>query len=199
MHSRLRLLAIAFLLLTALTLSVTLIIADLPLSLRALLPREAATSRAGLRMRRARTRLRPAAPDPRTGGQTAPVRRRAADPSGSSSSAESSARTIAAPVAVCGNGYVEKNEACDDGNVESGDGCSSSCTVDHGYVCESQPSVCRTRCGDGLIGGPERCDDGNRAAGDGCSESCGPEFGFACTGEPSACTLLSGNSSSSSS
>lgn len=29
--------------------------------------------------------------------------------------------------AVCGNGRIEKNEVCDDGNTSNGDGCSSSC------------------------------------------------------------------------
>ncbi len=33
-------------------------------------------------------------------------------------------------VAVCGNGIVETGEACDDGNLVSGDGCSSLCTVE---------------------------------------------------------------------
>ena len=31
------------------------------------------------------------------------------------------------PAAVCGNGVVEPGEACDDGNVDDADGCSSSC------------------------------------------------------------------------
>lgn len=30
----------------------------------------------------------------------------------------------------CGNGYLEGTEACDDGNVANGDGCSSTCTVE---------------------------------------------------------------------
>jgi cysteine-rich repeat protein len=34
-----------------------------------------------------------------------------------------------AEVAVCGNGHTETGEACDDGNVLSGDGCNSSCTL----------------------------------------------------------------------
>jgi cysteine-rich repeat protein len=31
---------------------------------------------------------------------------------------------------VCGNGVIEPNEACDDGNLMDGDGCSSLCTVE---------------------------------------------------------------------
>jgi len=33
-------------------------------------------------------------------------------------------------VAVCGNGQVESNEQCDDGNTISGDGCSSRCNLE---------------------------------------------------------------------
>jgi cysteine-rich repeat protein len=33
-------------------------------------------------------------------------------------------------VTQCGNGVLESGEACDDGNVTSGDGCSSTCTID---------------------------------------------------------------------
>ena len=33
-------------------------------------------------------------------------------------------------VAVCGNGIVDTGETCDDGNVVSGDGCSSSCIIE---------------------------------------------------------------------
>ena len=28
---------------------------------------------------------------------------------------------------VCGNGYLDKGEACDDGNIRNGDGCSANC------------------------------------------------------------------------
>jgi fibro-slime domain-containing protein len=35
----------------------------------------------------------------------------------------------------CGNGAIEVGEACDDGNTNSGDGCSSSCTVENGFSC----------------------------------------------------------------
>lgn len=33
------------------------------------------------------------------------------------------------PAAVCGNGYVEGDEECDDANAEGGDGCSADCTI----------------------------------------------------------------------
>lgn len=41
----------------------------------------------------------------------------------------------------CGNGIVTSNEACDDANSVSMDGCSN-CLVDSGYACTGQPSVC---------------------------------------------------------
>jgi cysteine-rich repeat protein len=39
----------------------------------------------------------------------------------------------------CGDGIV-LNEACDDGNAASGDGCSSNCTVEAGWTC-TQPAL----------------------------------------------------------
>ena len=42
----------------------------------------------------------------------------------------------------CGNGNIQNNEECDDGNSISGDGCSSSCLVEAGYECTGAPSVC---------------------------------------------------------
>jgi cysteine-rich repeat protein len=34
------------------------------------------------------------------------------------------------PTIVCGDGIVDENEACDDGNTSSGDGCSSTCLLE---------------------------------------------------------------------
>ncbi|MFH1503504.1 MAG: hypothetical protein ABIE36_02515, partial [Candidatus Diapherotrites archaeon] len=43
----------------------------------------------------------------------------------------------------CGNGVINSGEVCDDGDTSSGDGCSSSCTVEAGYSCTtSNPSTC---------------------------------------------------------
>ena len=41
-----------------------------------------------------------------------------------------------------GGGIVQENEECDDEDIDSGDGCSSSCTVETNYSCFSVPSVC---------------------------------------------------------
>ncbi|MCP3102463.1 myxococcus cysteine-rich repeat containing protein [Myxococcus sp. K15C18031901] len=43
---------------------------------------------------------------------------------------------------ACGDGQVRGDEVCDDGNLASGDGCSSVCQVEPGYECSGQPSVC---------------------------------------------------------
>ncbi|NBD13085.1 EGF domain-containing protein [Corallococcus silvisoli] len=43
---------------------------------------------------------------------------------------------------LCGDGKVSPGEQCDDGNRTSGDGCSSTCSVESGYTCTGQPSVC---------------------------------------------------------
>ena len=58
--------------------------------------------------------------------------------------------------ACCGDGIRRNDlepgadafEACDDGNRESGDGCSSVCSLE--------------RCGNGQVDAGEQCDDGNR-------------------------------------
>lgn len=48
-------------------------------------------------------------------------------------------------VEICGDGILY-NMACDDGNIVSGDGCSSTCTVENNYTCingtTTAPSVC---------------------------------------------------------
>ena len=38
---------------------------------------------------------------------------------------------------ICGDGYNYGFHDCDDGNKRSGDGCSSSCTIESGYLCTS--------------------------------------------------------------
>ncbi|MFO0549126.1 MAG: DUF4215 domain-containing protein [Polyangiaceae bacterium] len=45
-------------------------------------------------------------------------------------------------IATCGDGVVEQGEPCDDGNGNSSDGCSSTCTIEAGYTCSGSPSVC---------------------------------------------------------
>ncbi|MDD5470021.1 MAG: DUF4215 domain-containing protein, partial [Candidatus Peribacteraceae bacterium] len=65
-------------------------------------------------------------------------------------------------VQACGNGVLEGNEQCDDGNIVDGDGCSKTCTI------ETVEKVC----GNGIVEPGEECDDGNMQNGDGCSRTC---------------------------
>ncbi len=74
--------------------------------------------------------------------------------------------------AVCGDGAVAGTEACDDGNLADGDGCSATCTVETGWACSGAPSACDTTCGDGIAAGTEECDDGNAVDADACSNAC---------------------------
>jgi fibro-slime domain-containing protein len=39
---------------------------------------------------------------------------------------------------ICGNGNIDPGEDCDDGNQNSGDGCSSTCKVESGFSCVAQ-------------------------------------------------------------
>ncbi|MFH1759089.1 MAG: DUF4215 domain-containing protein [Patescibacteria group bacterium] len=65
------------------------------------------------------------------------------------------------PVTECGNGTVDPGEECDDGNHNSGDGCSYNCKIETGGMCVI---------GDGIINTPdENCDgDGDCASVGGC-------------------------------
>ncbi len=58
----------------------------------------------------------------------------------------------------CGNGVVEEDEVCDDGNKSSGDGCSATCQLEEGYVCfqDSMPQdgICDTG-GEGSVIDPQ--------------------------------------------
>lgn len=69
----------------------------------------------------------------------------------------------------CGDRVVDRNEVCDDGNTQPGDGCTQLCAWE--TIDAIQP-----RCGDGRIQGAEQCDDANMIGGDGCSITCQAEF-----------------------
>lgn len=71
--------------------------------------------------------------------------------------------TTSVTVTVCGNSVVESGEQCDDGNIISSDGCSSSC--------QNEGPIC----GNGVVQSGEQCDDGNGLSGDGCSATCQSE------------------------
>ena len=63
---------------------------------------------------------------------------------------------------TCGDGFLDSDEECDDGNRRDGDGCDHRCTEE-----EEAP-----RCGDGRIDAGEACDDGNGVDDDDCNNAC---------------------------
>lgn len=70
------------------------------------------------------------------------------------------------PSGACGDGTVDENEGCDEGEANAND----------------RPDACRldclpARCGDGVLDGGEACDDGNEKGADGCDPSCQVESG----------------------
>lgn len=91
----------------------------------------------------------------------------------------------------CGNGAVEADEECDDGNIDQHDDCLNSCmwafcgdgkvhdgveNCDDGNIRDddSCPTTCDfARCGDGFTQlGVEECDDANEDPNDGCDDEC---------------------------
>lgn len=74
-----------------------------------------------------------------------------------------STSVTAVPISdVCGNGYMEGLEQCDDGNLLNNDGCSNQCLIE----------IPAAICGNGVLEAEEQCDDGNVLNGDGCSDQC---------------------------
>ena len=73
-------------------------------------------------------------------------------------------------VSKCGNGTVDADEECDDGNTKSGDGCDSLCKQE----LVPGPAVC----GNNKKELGEECDDGNAKSGDGCDSGCHKESDF---------------------
>ncbi len=98
---------------------------------------------------------------------------------------------------MCGDGWIQGSEECDDGNRLNGDGCSFDCTEGEvllPYCGDGQfqepeecdagignsnitADACRTNCrnafcGDGVVDAGEHCDDGNANERDGCTWNC---------------------------
>jgi cysteine-rich repeat protein len=66
---------------------------------------------------------------------------------------------------TCGDDTLDADEECDDGNNDSGDGCSANCIEES--------------CGDSIVNNSdENCDDGNNEDNDGCDNDCQTEFTF---------------------
>ena len=60
---------------------------------------------------------------------------------------------------TCGNGAVKSPEQCDDGNINNGDGCGASCTVEAGFNCSGSPSTCTAIAGFCTL--PSQCPAGS--------------------------------------
>ena len=68
-------------------------------------------------------------------------------------------------IAYCGDGIVNGDETCDDGNYQENDGCNRRCGLEQSPIIQL--------CGDGIVdSATESCDDGNYINGDGCSRTC---------------------------
>lgn len=93
----------------------------------------------------------------------------------------------------CGNGRLDPNEECDDGNRSSGDGCDASCILECDFPPCPGPYTRVVICGDGRLGSAEECDDGNTGKGDGCSDVCRVERGFRCVVPGRRCTPVCGD------
>jgi fibro-slime domain-containing protein len=112
---------------------------------------------------------------------------------GSGGASPPDAAAVDRPVvtAVCGDSKTGYPEECDDGNRILGDGCANDCTIEPGFQCTGNPSVCTpANCGNGKLEPGESCDDGNTMPFDGCSADC--RFEPLCAGnEP--CTSRCGD------
>jgi len=64
-------------------------------------------------------------------------------------------------LASCGDGIIEGTEECDDGGTAAGDGCSSNCSMEEGWRCVGQPSICALLCGNGSLDTDEQCEGTN--------------------------------------
>ena len=110
-------------------------------------------------------------------------------------------KSVCMPVSTtkCGDGIQTANEACDDGNLLSTDGCTDTCTVTDGYSCPEpgMPCVLDTvaACGNGVLNEKEQCDDGNTTTGDGCDAFCATENFYNCPTPGMACvsTIVCGD------
>ena len=80
----------------------------------------------------------------------------------------------------------------DDGNTINGDGWSSTCSIETGFVCNGGSTtsidIWKEICGDGKRYNSLTtfCDDGNNINGDGCSSLCATETGYSWSGGSSS-------------
>lgn len=109
---------------------------------------------------------------------------------------DASARMDRPSGGTCGDGVIERNEGCDDGNTISGDGCSRICQVESNWNCPTEGQLCENlaKCGNSILTSDETCDDGNTVDGDGCSKDCSKvELGWQCRVPGKPCTPSCGD------
>ena len=90
---------------------------------------------------------------------------------------------IPGPSPVCGNGILERGEACDDSNTVDTDSCSNSCVINPGPGPDPVPPGVgggggSSVCGNNVLESGETCDDGNLENLDGCDFACQIEEGI---------------------
>jgi fibro-slime domain-containing protein len=94
----------------------------------------------------------------------------------------------------CGDGIVNQaTEACDDGNLLPGDGCTGVCETEPNATCPPTGGPCTSNvaCGDGTRSPGEACDDKNNTPGDGCAADCtAVDPGWYCPTPGQACVKL---------
>ncbi|MEZ4430647.1 MAG: DUF4215 domain-containing protein [Nannocystaceae bacterium] len=93
---------------------------------------------------------------------------------------DTTATTTTTTEPMCGNGQVEGDEECDDGNQNNDDACLNGCLKPY--------------CGDGFFRPEdgEECDDGNQNDDDGCNAQCGRDRVVFVTNKPDYKGDLSG-------
>jgi len=90
---------------------------------------------------------------------------------------------VTSDMSKCGNGAVDGEEQCDDGNKVGADGCNPLCQIEADWSCPPQGGACTYTavCGDGKLAMSEACDDGDNLDGNGCNSTCsGVETGWQC-------------------
>ncbi|CAD8055706.1 unnamed protein product [Paramecium primaurelia] len=101
-------------------------------------------------------------------------------------------------IPICGDGVINGNEQCDDGNLIEADGCNNKCEFQCHAACllcekgiclecdayqgfSEYLNQCASKCGDGLWEPlTEQCDDANNIDFDGCSKDCKIEIDWFC-------------------
>ena len=83
------------------------------------------------------------------------------------------------PCGLCGDGTIDANEACDDGDTSAGDGCSALCQVEACWGCTGEPSTCSP------VADTTPCDDGSA-----CTQTDACQSGACVGSSPVVCGAL---------